>query len=91
MYIYPENLNIRATIWLWTLKDAAISGILLLLGVAAMAELNSMFLLVVAATYAFVTVRIEDNCIRDYIIYACRFFFGQRRFVWAVPDKKGET
>ena len=49
MYIYPENLNVKATIWLWTLKDAATGGILLLLGVAALAELGMMLPMVIAA------------------------------------------
>ena len=84
MYIYPENLNVRATIWLWALKDAATGGILLLLGVAALAELGMMLPLVIAAVYAFVTIRIEDNCIRDYLFCACRFFFGQRRYEWSM-------
>ena len=27
MYIYPDNLKSKATLWLWTLRDLAIIGI----------------------------------------------------------------
>lgn len=28
MYIYPDNLKAKATMWLWELKDLAVIGIL---------------------------------------------------------------
>ena len=31
MYIYPDNLKAKATMWLWKLKDLAIIGIIVLL------------------------------------------------------------
>ena len=32
MYIYPDNLAAKATLWLWELKDLAIIGIGFLIG-----------------------------------------------------------
>lgn len=29
MYIYPDNLKAKATMWLWSLKDLAIVGIII--------------------------------------------------------------
>ena len=29
MYIYPDNLKAKATMWLWSLKDLAIVGIIM--------------------------------------------------------------
>ena len=33
MYIYPDNLKAKATMWLWELKDLAVIGILVLISV----------------------------------------------------------
>ena len=33
MYIYPDNLKAKATMWLWSLKDLAIVGIIILFSV----------------------------------------------------------
>ena len=33
MYIYPDNLAAKATLWLWELKDLAIIGIGFLIGI----------------------------------------------------------
>ena len=35
MYIYPDNLKAKATMWLWSLKDLAIVGIIILFSVFA--------------------------------------------------------
>ena len=35
MYIYPDNLKAKATMWLWGLKDLAIVGIIILFSVFA--------------------------------------------------------
>ena len=37
MYIYPDNLKAKATMWLWKLKDLAIIGIIVLFSVFAFA------------------------------------------------------
>ena len=70
MYIYPDNLKSRATLWLWQLKDLGITGVC---AVAA----------VLTAVYAFLTIRFEDASILDFIRYACEFFFiRQQSFEW---------
>lgn len=33
MYIYPDNLKARATLWLWQLKDIGIIGVCALLSI----------------------------------------------------------
>ena len=33
MYIYPDNLSAKATLWLWELRDIGIIGVGLLLSV----------------------------------------------------------
>lgn len=33
MYIYPDNLKSKASMWLWELKDLAVTGIIVLISV----------------------------------------------------------
>ena len=53
MYIYPDNLKAKATMWLWKLKDLAIIGIIVLLSVFAFAYAGLWFPLVIAGAYAY--------------------------------------
>ena len=48
MYIYPDNLKAKATMWLWGLKDLAIVGIIILFSVFAFAYAGVWFPLVIA-------------------------------------------
>lgn len=52
MYIYPDNLKAKATMWLWSLKDLAIVGIIILFSVFAFAYAGVWFPLVIAGAYA---------------------------------------
>ena len=40
MFIYPDNLKAKATLWLWELRDIAIIGRGRLISVFAMAQLG---------------------------------------------------
>ena len=40
IYIYPDNLNAKATLWLWQLRDLAVIGIGLLIAVLALTQLG---------------------------------------------------
>ena len=80
-------MSAKATLWLWQLKDLAVSGALLLLGFIFMAQLHFAPLLVIGAAYAFLSIRFEDSSILDYLKNACQFCFCQQQFVWG---QKGE-
>lgn len=83
MYLYPDNLKSKATMWLWQLKDLAVTGIILLLSVFAFAATGVWFLLVIAGLYAFLTIQVEDTTIMDFIRYACAYFLtDQQHFEW---------
>ena len=47
MFIYPENLKAKATLWLWELRDVAIIGIGFLFSVLAIAQTGLLLPLVV--------------------------------------------
>lgn len=73
-YIYPQNLKATANLWFWGLRDFAILGVAALLSMVALVELR--FLLPAAATlcYGFLTIRMDDTTILDFIRYAGRYF-----------------
>ena len=83
MYIYPDNLRAKATLWLWQLRDIGVIGVGALLSVLALTQLGFVPPIVATAVYAFLTIRFEDTSILDFIRYAGAFFvFKQQIFEW---------
>lgn len=83
MYMYPDNLKAKATLWLWELKDIGIIGVGLLISVFALAQLRLMPPIVITTVYAFLTIQFEDTSILNFICYACNFFLlKQQIFEW---------
>ena len=82
-YIYPQNMRTKAKLWFWTLKDLIIISVALTISVTSWAKLG--FILPAAATivFAFLTIRLEDSSVLDYIKRAWRYFVGsQQYFEW---------
>lgn len=83
MYMYPDNLKAKATLWLWELRDIVIIGIGLLISVFALSQLGFMPPIVITAVYAFLTIQFEETSILNFIRYACNFFIlKQQLFEW---------
>ena len=40
MFIYPDNLKAKATLWLWELRDVAILGVGFLLSILALSLIH---------------------------------------------------
>ena len=80
MYIYPDNLKAKATLWLWQLKDVGIIGVGALISILALTQLGFIPPIVLTAVYAFLTIRFDDTSILDFIRYACAFFIGKQQF-----------
>ena len=80
MYIYPDNLKSKATLWLWQLKDIGIIGVCAMLSVLFWTQAGLAVPLVFTGVYAFLTIRFEDTSILDFIRYACEFFFIRQQF-----------
>lgn len=51
LYIYPDNLKSKATLWLWELRDIGIVGIGCLISVFALAQLGFILPIVFTAAY----------------------------------------
>ncbi len=89
MFIYPDNLKAKAKLWLWELRDVGIIGAAALLAVFILAQSGSFALLICAAIYAFLTIRLEDRSILDFLHYAALFLFlRQQYFVWEERHEK---
>ena len=83
MYMYPDNLKAKATLWLWELKDIGIIGVGLLISVFAISQTGILVPIVITAVYAFLAIRFEDTSILDFIRYACAFFIlKQQLYEW---------
>lgn len=75
MYIYPDNLTGKATLFLWALPDVVVIGVGMLISVFALTQLNFMIPIVLTATYAFLSIRFDVTCILDFLKYASAFLF----------------
>lgn len=75
-------------LWLWELKDVVIICVGLLLSVLALANGLGLTPLLVAAVYAFLSIRTESGSILDFLRYAAQFLFlKQQYFTWRVHDE----
>ena len=74
MYIYPDNLKAKATMWLWSLKDLAIVGIIILFSVFAFAYAGVWFPLVIAGAYPVETLKYSDIIISALAVMVCVLF-----------------
>ena len=91
MYIYPDNLKSKASMWLWELKDLAVTGIIVLISVFAFAYAKLWFPMVIAGVYAFLTIQVEDTTILKFIRYACAYFLvEQQHYEWRYTANETE-
>ena len=82
-YIYPQNLRAAANMWLWSLRDFIIIAVSALIAVILLVELRSMLPAAIVLSYAFMTIRMDDTTIMDFIVYAGRYFLTtQQSFEW---------
>lgn len=89
-YIYPQNLKETAKLWLWSLKDITIGGMALLISIVSLTQAGFVLPLAGTLVYAFLTIRVDDTSILDFIQRAARFFMiSQQFFVWELKMKKG--
>mgnify|MGYP001018164545 CR=1 FL=1 len=76
MFIYPDNLKAKATLWLWELRDVAIIGVGFLFSVLAIAQTGILLPLVVTV----LCIRVEDASILDFLRYAVNFLFLKQQY-----------
>ena len=79
MFIYPDNLKAKATLWLWELRDVAIIGVGFLFSVLAIQGLG-MVPLVITVLYAFLVIQMDGSSILDFLRYAVCFLILQQQY-----------
>ena len=82
-YLYPQNLKAEAGMWLWSMRDFTVVAVCVLISALVFATAKSPIPLAVAAAYGFLTIRLEDMCILDFLSWATRYFLStQQEFRW---------
>jgi hypothetical protein len=88
-YLYPQDLKAVAKLWLWSLKDFAVIGISLLLSVLLITQTGFAVPIALSLLYGFLTIRLEDTTILDFIRYATKYFLtSEQYFEWRLNDAK---
>lgn len=82
-YLYPQNLKATANLWLWSLRDLAILGVAALLSIVSLVQLRMILPAAATLCYGFLTIRLEDTTVTDFLKYAMRYFIStQQYFEW---------
>lgn len=82
-YLYPQNLKATANLWLWSLKDFCILGVAALLSIVILVNTRFLVPAVITLCYGFLTIRLDETTILDFIKYAVKFFIStQQYFEW---------
>ncbi len=82
-YLYPQNLKATADLWLWRLRDFVILAVAALLSALALVQLHLVFPAAVTLCYGFLTIRMDDTTVLDFMRYAVRYLIStQQYFEW---------
>ncbi len=79
-YLYPQNLKATANLWLWSLKDFAVLGIAALLSVVMLVQLRFIIPAAVTLCFGFLTIRLDDTTVLDFMKYAVRYFISTQQY-----------
>lgn len=83
VYLYPKNLRATANLWLWSLRDFTILSIAALLSAFVLVEGGILLPAALTLGFGFLTIRLDDITVVDFIRYAVRFFITtQQMFYW---------
>jgi len=82
-YIYPQNMRTQAKLWFWNLKDVIILAIALTMSVVSWAKLGFILPAALTLGYAFLSIRMDEYSVLDFIRRAWRYFVStQQYFDW---------
>ena len=82
-YLYPQNLKAAANLWLWGLRDFVILDVAALLSIVLLVRLRMAVPLALTLCFGFLTIRLEDSTVLDFLMHAVRFFLStQQYFEW---------
>lgn len=79
-YLYPQNLRASANLWLWSLRDFCILGISALLSIVMLVQLRFIVPATATLCYGFLTIRMDDTTVLDFMKYAVRYFISTQQY-----------
>lgn len=79
-YLYPKNLKAVANMWLWGLRDFAILGIAAMLSIVTLIYLKTLIPAALTLCFGFLTIRLDETTILDFITYAARYFITTQQY-----------
>lgn len=79
-YLYPRNLKAKANMWLWGLRDFTILSIAALISMVLLVQYSFMIPAALTLGYGFLTIRLDDSTIMDFIHYAVRYFLTTQQY-----------
>lgn len=83
IYLYPQNLKATASLWLWGMRDFVILCVGALLSVVCLVYAGLVLPAAGTLCFAFLTIRVEETTMMDYLGWAARFFLtAQQTYVW---------
>ena len=82
-YIYPENLRATVKLWFWNVRDFIIICGGIILSVIVFVNLWNVLPIAATVCYGFLSLRVDDTAIMDYIFNAVKFFVtSQQVYSW---------
>ncbi len=85
-YIYPENLRATVKLWFWNVRDFIIICGGIILSVIVFVNLWNVLPIAATVCYGFLSLRVDDTAIMDYIFNAVKFFVtSQQIYSWRKP------
>lgn len=82
-YLYPQNLKATANLWLWSLRDFLILGVAALFSILFLVQLRFLVPAAITLCFGFLTIRMDDTTVLDFIKYAVRYFISiQQYYEW---------
>ena len=76
-------MRTEAKLWFWSLKDVIILAIALTLSVVSWAKLNFIVPAAMTLVYGFISMRLDETSVLDYIHRAGRYLLTtQQYFEW---------
>ena len=89
-YLYPQNMKTKQKLWIWSIKDVIIVGIAAVPAILSAVKLGFYIPAALVAIYAFLSIRMDDQSVLDYINRAVRFFMTDRIFLWKEGTDRGK-
>ena len=79
-YLYPQNLKATANLWLWSLKDFAILGVMALPAIVLLVQFGFLVPAAGVLCYGFLTIRMDDTTIMVFLKCAVRNFLTTEQY-----------